>query len=80
MERVASIVLQKEATEAGDEPMVGGDRTLSSEPKFMLKGEELIIGANVREEVRVRVRGKVVLLNDNGVPLEGHIIFVRGEE
>jgi hypothetical protein len=80
MERVASIVLWKEVTEGGDEPMAGGDRSLVGEPKFRLKGEESITGAKVREEVRVRVRGKVVFLNDNGVPFKGHIAFVRWEE
>jgi hypothetical protein len=79
-EWVTSIVFWEKTTKSWNEPMSGGDSALRSEPEFRMDGEKLIAWVEICEKGRVRVRGAIVFLNDDGIAFKSDIAFVGGEE
>jgi hypothetical protein len=66
--------------ELRNEPMSGGDSALRSEPEFRMDRGKLITQVEKCKKWRVRVRGAIVFLNDDGIAFKSDIAFVGGEE
>jgi hypothetical protein len=79
-ERLTGYLFWEEGAKSFNEPVSCGNRARRGEPKLRVEREAIIPRGEISKEGFMRVCGSVIFLNENCVPFEKGVCFVRRKE